>query len=309
MDYKIYRLEFQGAVHFGKQNIETGECTCPADTIFSALCQEALRMGEDVLKEFYQYAKEGGLLFSDAFPYMGETYYLPKPIMRIEAGNGKGDSVLKKAYKKLKYIPMEMLDTYLKGTYDVLHAPDMEGLGHFEMKNVVSVRGEEETKPYRVGTYFYTSGNGIYVIVGYTEQKTLDLLEELWKGLSFSGIGGKRIAGLGRFRVQASEVPDDFRKRLEGDGKRYMSLSVSLPREEEMETSLRGAEYILCKRSGFVASEQYAMEQMRKRDLYVLKAGSCFNVKYCGDIYDVSDQRERHPVYRYAKPMFMEVDA
>lgn len=309
MDYKIYRLEFQGAVHFGRQNIKTGEYVCPADTVFSALCQEALRMSGNALNDFYQYTKEGGLLFSDAFPYIGETYYLPKPMMRIETENARGESVLKKAYKKLKYIPVEMLDVYLKGEYDVLHAPDLERLGHFVMKTAASVRGEEETRSYRVGTYTYAAGSGIYVIAGYTQQRALELLEELWKGLSFSGIGGKRAAGLGRFKVQTDELPAAFRKRLEKDGERYMSLSVSLPREEEMETALQGAEYLLCKRSGFVASEQYAMEQMRKRDLYVLKAGSCFRVRYGGDIYDVSDKRGKHPVYRYAKPMFMEVDA
>lgn len=88
-----------------------------------------------------------------------------------------------------------------------------------------------------------------------------------------------------------------------------MTLSVSLPREEELETALAGAEYLLLKRSGFVASERYAPEQMRKKDLYVFQAGSCFPEKFHGDIYDVSDTCGRHPVYRYAKPMWMEVQA
>lgn len=86
-----------------------------------------------------------------------------------------------------------------------------------------------------------------------------------------------------------------------------MSLSAALPKDDELETVLEGAEYLLCKRSGFVASEKYAPEQMRKKDLYVFRAGSCFPARFCGDIYDVSDKCGRHPVYRYAKPMLMEV--
>ena len=86
-----------------------------------------------------------------------------------------------------------------------------------------------------------------------------------------------------------------------------MTLSVALPREEELTSALEDAEYLLCKRSGFVSSDQYAPEQMRKKDLYVFKAGSCFAYRFHGDVYDVSGKGGRHPVYKYAKPMFMEV--
>lgn len=309
MEYKVYKLEFQGAVHFGKHSLEDWEYTFCADTLFSALCQEALKMGKDVLQCFYQYAKKGQLLLSDAFPYMGDTYYLPKPMKRIDTGDYQGNSVIKKAYKKLKYIPVEALETYLAGKYDVLNAPDMSRLGHFEMKVSASVRGEEETKPYRVASYYYYPGNGLYIIIGYEEQKAAELAEELLESLSFSGIGGKRAAGLGRFVLMSGKLHADLQSRLTKNGEQYMTLSVSLPADDELETALADAAYILCKRSGFVASDRYAQEQRRKRDLYVLKAGSCFKTRYYGDVYDVSDENGSHPVYRYAKPMFMEVDA
>ena len=72
------------------------------------------------------------------------------------------------------------------------------------------------------------------------------------------------------------------------------------------EAALEQAHYLLVKRSGFVASETYAKEQLRKRDLYVMQAGSCFRTRFEGDVYDVSDGGS-HPVYRYAKPLLMEV--
>ncbi|MCM1183525.1 MAG: type III-A CRISPR-associated RAMP protein Csm4 [Roseburia sp.] len=311
MNYKIYKLRFSGAVHLGQKSLEDGEYTFCADTLFSALCQEALKRGEDMLQQFYRTARSGRLLLSDAFPYIGGAYYLPKPMKRIETADNRGDSRIKKAYKKLKYIPMEALDTYLSGNYDIFSAQteDIERLGTFEMKNVAAVRGEEETRPYRIGAYYYNEGNGLYVIAGYEEQDGLALSDQLMESLSFSGIGGKRASGLGRFELLSESVPEAFCKRLEGSGTRYMSLSVSLPRDDELEAALAGAEYMLCKRSGFVASDRYAPQQMRKRDLFVLKAGACVATKYHGDIYDVSGGGGRHPVYRYAKPMFMEVDA
>lgn len=85
-----------------------------------------------------------------------------------------------------------------------------------------------------------------------------------------------------------------------------MSLSCSLPKYNELETVLEGASYLLQKRSGFVVSDKYSEEPLRKRDLYILKAGSCFRTIFEGDIYDVSDGGT-HAVYRYAKPLFMEV--
>ncbi len=309
MDYKLYKFRFQTAVHFGRQNLDEGEYSCCADTIFSALCQEALGMGKDVLQRLYAYAKEGKILLSDGFPYMGDSYYLPRPMKRIERAYQAGDSVIKKAYKKLKYVPAELLDSYLKGEFDILKAPDLERLGRREMKDGAAVRGEEETLPYNIGIYYYHEGNGLYMILGYEEEKGLDLVEGLLESLSFSGIGGKRASGLGRFCLHTGKMPDHLRRRLEGEGKGYMSLSVSLPGEEELENALEGAEYLLCKRSGFVASEQYAPDQMRKRDLYVFRSGSCFSSRFRGDVYDVSGKGGTHPVYRYARPMFMEVDA
>lgn len=308
MDYRVYRMEFQSAVHFGRNSLEDGEYTFCADTLFSALCHEALKRGQDILNSFCQYAIRGELLLSDAFPFINDSCYLPKPVMRIDVGDSKGDSVIKKAYKKLKYIPAEALEVYLHGEYDVLNARDISELGHFEMKVSAAVRGEEETRPYRVGCYYYNEGNGLYFIVGCKNLSIAQLTEELLESLSFSGIGGKRAAGLGRFELHKGTLPANIYNRLGKNGNRYMTLSVSLPKSDEIETALEEAEYLLCKRSGFVASDTYADEQQRKRDLYVLKSGACVKNMYGGDIYNVSDKNGAHPVYRYAKPMFMEVD-
>ena len=81
---------------------------------------------------------------------------------------------------------------------------------------------------------------------------------------------------------------------------------MALPQKDELTQALEGSTYLLAKRSGFVASDTYAEEQRRKRDLYVFVAGSCFKNRFSGDIYDVS-AGGGHAVYRYAKPLFMGV--
>lgn len=83
-----------------------------------------------------------------------------------------------------------------------------------------------------------------------------------------------------------------------------MLLSTALPKNGELEAALDGATYLLERRSGFVASDRYADEWRKKRDLYVFASGSCFVNRFNGDVIDVSDGGG-HGVYRYAKPVFI----
>ena len=70
--------------------------------------------------------------------------------------------------------------------------------------------------------------------------------------------------------------------------------------------AMEGASYNLVRRSGYIASSAYADEWKRKKDLFVFAAGSCFEKRFKGNIYDVSIDG-RHPVFRYEEALFMEV--
>ena len=152
----------------------------------------------------------------------------------------------------------------------------------------------------------FITGAGLYVLVKADSEREKAIFEELLLALSVSGIGGKRSSGLGRFNVLRGKTPETLVNRLEKTSGTYMSLSTSLPKEHEMEESLAGASYKVIKRSGFVFSNQYAQENRKKRDLYVMDAGSCFKHMFDGDIYDVSNDGA-HPVFRYAIPFWMAV--
>ena len=302
MEYSIYKLKFRTGVHFGEGMLNESAYTFKADQLFSGLYIEALKLGRE--KELYDAVKSGKLLFSDAFPYKEEKYFVPKPMVYVESGK-KGESKQKKAYKKMKYLPVECLDSFLNGTMDVEKVGDYD-FGQFCQQTMACVRDEEETRPYRVGTFYFDDGCGLYVIAGYTSAVEKELAEDLMESLSYTGIGGKKAIGLGKFELLNGRSSQELSERLQKDGSRYMLLSVGLPIDEELEQVLDGASYQLLKRSGFVASEEYAAHWSRKRDLYVLAAGSCVNKRFSGDIYDVADGG-RHAVYRYAKPLFMEV--
>ena len=89
--------------------------------------------------------------------------------------------------------------------------------------------------------------------------------------------------------------------------KKYILLSNGLPEEEELEDVMESASYSLLKRSSFVDSPDYAEQQMRKRDLYVFGAGSCFCKTFRGMLVQERNGGT-HPIYRYERALFLEVD-
>ena len=308
MNYSIYKLKFTAPVHFGKKQLSDSEFVLCSDTVFSALCLETVRMGTGVLDELISLAKSDAIQLSDALPYIGDKYLLPKPNVFVEHGKDENSSVLKKAYKKLKNISIKDFDSYLSGSFDVLSAVQLSELGVSSLKVSASIRNEEgETTPYEVGTYSFNDDCGLYMIVGYSDIKAKDLLYSLMEQLQYSGLGGKRSSGYGRFVFEVIEPDPWITSRLNCDANRYMLLNTALPTESEMDGVIDAANYSLVKRSGFVSSSGYSDTWQRRKDIVMFKAGSCFDRRFQGDIYDVSTDAGSHPVYRYGKPMFMRI--
>lgn len=301
--YTIYKLAFQTDVHFGNGLLNDTEICFRADTLFSALYQEAIKQG--VQEELWQMTDEGGLRFSNAFPYRKKTYFLPKPMLYVKSTK-QTDPGERKLYKKLKYLPVEEIDAFLCGTLDV-HQID-QSFGSMQMLTKAAVRREEETDPYQVGTFRFSEDCGLYFICKYEKKEQDELVGMLFDALSYVGIGGKRSAGLGKFEAIRAKVNEALeralRKTEEQEASRLMLLSNALPRDEELEDALSGAAYLLDKRSGFVDSVAYAPTLLRKKDLYTFCAGSCFQHGFDGDIFHV-ELEGAHPVYRYAKAVFI----
>ena len=302
MEYTIYKLEFQTGVHFGTGSLDDGTYTFHADQLFSAMYIEAMKLGK--AQKFYEAVKSGELLLSDALPYIDKQYLIPKPMIYVQTDH-QGESKQKKAYKKLKYFPVEKIDEFLTGNMN-LETDPMKEFGQMRQQTMAHVRKEDDTLPYRVGAFYYTPGCGLYVVVAYKSDNELSMAEELLEVLSYTGIGGKKTSGMGKFDFRKGKPSKELDERLRKTSSRNMLISTALPMEEEMKQAMDGASYLLEKRSGFVASANYASEWRKKRDLYVFAPGSCFTNRFYGDIYDVSDGGN-HAVYRYAKALFLGV--
>lgn len=312
MKYKIYKFDFNGYVHFGSSSLDQTGKTFSADTLFSALYQEALQEGNGRDRRLLEMVQSGELRFSDALPYSEDTLYLPKPYLYFKSEEMHGDSDSIKLYKKLNYIPENRFEQLVKGQLSTDELVDIktniDNLGKTEMLTLAAVRGNSEATPYRVQQYAFYEGKGLYIVAALANKEVEELLEELLDNLSFVGIGGRRSSGMGKYSMPYAKLPQSYKEKLEKTKGRVMALSICLPPAETMEKVLEGASYQIKKRSGFVASETFAPEWKRKQDLYVFSAGSCFLHAFEGQIVNV-DRGGAHPVYRYAMPLFMGVEA
>lgn len=304
MLYTGYKLDFKTAVHFGSGNLSDSGNRLMADTIFSALCHEAVKYNElDLLIKFVE---QGKIRISDAFPCNENTYYLPKPMLRI---NTESDSEIKKKAKKLEYVSTNKFKEYLEGKMDIsMESNKLSEMGFSEIRTNTFITTGEDAKPYSVGTYCFRENWGLYIIVGYVKEENLNFIENLLISLSYSGIGGKRSSGLGKFELNYAKLPRFITENLvnECSQSRVMTLSTSMCQDDVLEEVLEDARCSLVKRSGFVSSETFALQAVKKQDFYCFQSGSVFTKCFKGQLKDVSKSGS-HPVYRYAFPMFLEV--
>lgn len=309
MDLQLYRLSFDIA-HFGHPLLEDSDATFQVHRLYSALFLEAIALGLE--EELLNLTQAGEILLSDAFFYH-YGLYLPKPIgfPQIDDNQTVSDPTLLrtqgKISKKISHILEYEFDSFVNGEVvdtDTLRSFASEVNDFYE--NVTHTRVQVDEDPYRVGAVYYQDQVELAVI-----GSNHPLLITLFKSLQYSGLGGKRSSGLGQFRLTLSELDDDTRERIttQHDGP-VMLLNSSLPVDEELESSLVGAHYIIDKSSGF-AYTNYFSQAIRKHDLYKFKAGSTFSQTFHGQLIDTAPNDFPHPIWNYAIPLFykMEVDA
>ncbi len=93
MNSRLFRFDFD-RTHFGDHGLESSTISCPADTLYSALCVEALRMGgQQLLGELVACST---LRLTDLLPYVGPDYLVPKPLHSVRSD---GSSMQKKLAK------------------------------------------------------------------------------------------------------------------------------------------------------------------------------------------------------------------
>ena len=156
-------------------------------------------------------------------------------------------------------------------------------------------------------TFCFKDGNGLYLILAYKGKEDKEFFEELLESLSYTGIGGKRSAGFGRFEAVERKMPESLRKKLTDTGKMNILLSTALPQKQQLEKVLEEATYTLIRRGGFIDSQNLKDGPKRKKDIYVFAPGSCFKTTFSGQVEEEETGGE-HSVFRYEKALFLGVN-
>lgn len=143
----------------------------------------------------------------------------------------------------------------------------------------------------------------------------MDYIRNLLTIVGLGGIGGKVSAGYGKYEIYDEFYLDDpwdeqtefLNNALQNKNyKRNLLLTSSLPTDNELDKAIEGSTYNLIRRGGYIQSYSY-QQPVKKQTQYFFAAGSMFLTRFEGDVYDVS-RGAGHPVYRYAKPIFLGVD-
>lgn len=324
MQYKIFKLKYETPVHFGSDKVGTSlentQIICHSDTLFSAMCQEILKIYDEIkLLDFVDMVDDGELLFSSLLPYNGNNLFLPKPCLLVDREFAKDDtsssSIKKKKMKKLEYISINDFQKYidyLKTGNDFDYDEDLYKICESETTAKVSLnRDSDKNNIYYVGGTYFKENCGLYVIVSYKEEEHINLFENILTSLGYSGIGGKRSSGYGKFEIIDEMYPDPegyeeeklIYELLETDGDYKEALSVVSPSDEELENNdFDNAFYKLISRNGYVYSTTYTGDNtlVKRKSLSMFKEGSCFPFEIKGEIRDVSDNGN-HSVYKNGK--------
>lgn len=326
MNYYLYKLRFASALHVGsdsgRDNLASSEFTIHSDTLFSALCIEAIHNGgEKCLNQLVGMFDRGEAILSDTLPFCAEEYFLPKPVLKKHAVHMDSEPKDRKLYKNLTYVPLSMFDEYLASAsgapFDIHRAALLlQDIVLYDKRQCVAISRQEETQPYFIGSVVFNDDCGLYMIVGCENDEAKTMLNKLLKSLSYSGIGGKRSIGCGKFVLENSveiAISDNPSfKTLHSllnnkNANVYMTLNTSLPTEQELDEVVPTGRFMLCHRGGFVQSMSYSDTPLKKKNLYAFASGACLEMPYKGAVYDIASGG-KHPVYCCLKPLFAGVN-
>lgn len=330
MMYYIFTLKFLTPVHFGDTanggSLDKFSLQCSADTLFAAFCNEAANKGSDAVETLVKKTVEGKIVFSSLFPYCRTVddlyFYLPKPLLKLEQDeqqSAKSFEEIKQLATKLKkqkkstYIRASQINSLLEsGSSDrqfavpEFAAPLVAGR--------VALR-EEKPLPYYVGSYVFSEHSGLYFILGVEHEEEFTLIKKLLLSLGYSGIGGKRSSGYGKFELADDElelfddggVYDDdtaIALMLYNEKSKYqMCLAPVCPKADELAVVKQGR-YKLIKRGGFITSSA-AKDNIKRNSIYMLQEGSCFPERLCGQMLQQTVDGLAHDVYRDGIGMFV----
>lgn len=319
--YRIIKMKFLTPIHIGKGKdfYDISSSELHSDTLIAALAAMKAQRGQaEHLEEFIS-----AFTLSSAFPYSGQSYFLPKPIGRLNIKvRGKEEHEYRKKLKKVQFIENSVFTSLTQGDCREIDEVAIQGSFIVDTKakwvqpyknqvnqRVIVSRDGGDTIPFFVDWRYFNRNAGLYCITDATGELFKEIVE-LFKELGESGVGTDKNVGGGKFEVETAEIE----LPTIHDTNATMLLSLYLPTKEEMELlRLEQARYSLVLRGGYMAgSDMETFRHLWKKSVYMFDVGSIFPVPQSlrGKTVDLSpdwNDERMHPVYRSGKPFCLPV--
>ncbi len=328
MQYHIFLLKFLTPVHFGNTAnggaLDKVAINCSADTLFAALCNEAAAQKAELVGALMQKLESGELLLSSLLPYWRTEeefqFYLPKPLMKPVDEQRQMPQSYNEVKSLRSQIKKQKKSTYVRASQMQALLSDSRELEAHEFA-VPLVAGrvglrDEQPRPYYVGSCVFSPQAGLYLVCGVQDEADIDLLRDLLVSLGYSGIGGKRSSGYGKFEVLVDEeidlyedgalYDDDSAMALmlhDTQSKLQMCIAPLCPKQQDVEAVKCGC-YKLIKRGGFIDSPA-ASTNVKRDSMYMLQEGTCLERRLQGRLLQQSVDGLPHKVYRAGVGMFV----
>lgn len=321
-EYTILKLKNFTPVHIGtgKENYDFSSDVLSSDSLSAALA--SLRVMEGKKDDVDQFLSSFSL--SSAFPYVGDRYFLPRPIDRLPVSvkNGKDEHLYRKELKKIKYIELplwcdivsgksiEIDHSQLQKSFFTVAGQSFKNPNNKQVVQRVFVpRDGDVAEPFFFEWQYFIESSGLFCILN-SDESVAEELYGLMVSLGEMGIGTDKSVGGGKFEVEKSTInlPDVANPSAS------MLLSTYIPTEDEMGIlKMDQARYNTVVRSGFLAgSTVKEFNHLRKRSIYMFDVGSVFPTvdRLQGKVVDLqpswNDER-MHPVYRSGKPFVVQI--
>ncbi|QDA31338.1 type III-A CRISPR-associated RAMP protein Csm4 [Thermococcus indicus] len=174
-----------------------------ADTLFGAIANALATLdGGKAVEELLWAFKEGARI-SSAFPYSGDTYYLPKPLT-VELMDFGGDTARVKRMKRAAYLDLENFEKALR--LKPFEVPEENTHSIVDVPKVVLDRVAQDSSIYFWEEVRFRDDSGLYFLYSGPGDVFNEFIKPAVRLLGDSGIGGKSTWGFGLFEPSFESI-------------------------------------------------------------------------------------------------------
>jgi CRISPR-associated protein Csm4 len=311
-----YKLFFNSPLHLsaGVAGYEKVQDHVHSDTLMSAVASLWPALYSDSADSVIT---DESIRVSSCFPFKGDSFYFPRPYLRLK---GKKDALFPdlKKIKKVKFIEKSVFEQVIAGK-DMDHgrlfysesgrllaaseAAAADFMFEREIPRNLVDRLTSKTDIFYFSELVFTGNSGLFFLADINSESLRRKFTAVLRLLGDEGLGGDRHVGKGQFSVEAV---DDFELEEPRDADAVMTLSLFHPTADEVAKGLLSSSaYDVIKRDGWVTTP--GSRSLRRRSLNMFVEGSVFKdlkkTAY-GDVPVVLGKEESPAgfnIYRYGR--------